>query len=168
MTRVIYVNGEYAPYSSAAVHVEDRGYQFADGVYEVCEVRDGCLVDERRHMLRLLRSLHELEMPEPMELRSLGVILRETVRRNRVRNGVVYLQVTRGVARRDFAFPGKPIAPGIVCFARSHSRAKGEQKAAAGVSVITLAGHSVEARRHQNHRASCAIHSTSESAGGGR
>ncbi len=138
MTRVVYVNGEYAPYSSAAVHVEDRGYQFADGVYEVCEVRDGCLVDERRHMLRLLRSLHELEMPEPMELRSLGVILREIVRRNRVRNGVVYLQVTRGVARRDFAFPTKPIAPSIVCFARSHSRAKGEQKAAAGVSIITL------------------------------
>lgn len=105
MTRVVYVNGAYAPYAEAAVHVEDRGYQFADAVYEVCEVLNGCLVDERRHLLRLRRSLSELHMPMPMDFRSLGVILRETVRRNRVKNGVVYLQVSRGVARRDFAFP---------------------------------------------------------------
>src|SRR6516225_1098703 len=104
MTRVVYVNGRYAPYADAAIHVEDRGFQFADGVYEVCEVRDGCLVDERRHMRRLDRSLRELGMAKPMGLKPLGVILRETVRRNRVRNGIVYLQVTRGVAHRDFAF----------------------------------------------------------------
>ncbi len=78
MTRVVYVNGEYVPYAKAAMHVEDRGYQFADAVYEVCEVRDGCLVDERRHMLRLRRSLRELRIEEPMALRTLGVILRET------------------------------------------------------------------------------------------
>ena len=66
MARVVYVNGVYAPYADAAVHVEDRGYQFADSVYEVCEVRDGCLVDERRHMLRLRRSLSELGIAEPM------------------------------------------------------------------------------------------------------
>jgi D-alanine transaminase len=138
MARVVYVNGVYKPYSEAAVHAEDRGYQFADGVYEVCEVRDGCLVDERRHMLRLRRSLAELKIAEPMDLRGLGVILRETVRRNRVRDGIVYLQVTRGVARRDFAFPGEDVAPSVVCLARSLLRAAGERKAAAGIAVITL------------------------------
>jgi len=138
MARVIYVNGVYAPYADAGVHAEDRGFQFADGVYEVCEVRDGCLVDERRHMARLQRSLSELRMAEPMDLRSLGVILRETVRRNRVKNGMVYLQITRGVSRRDFAFPPADVAPSVVCFAHSLSREKGSKRAAAGISVITL------------------------------
>ena len=138
MTRIVYVNGTYTPYADAAIHVEDRGFQFADGVYEVCEVRDGSLVDERRHMRRLGRSLRELGMPEPVGLRSLGVILRETIRRNRVKNGLVYLQVTRGVARRDFAFPEPAVSPSIVCFARSLSRSKAEKKAAAGISVITV------------------------------
>jgi D-alanine transaminase len=138
MARVIYVNGVYAPYADAAVHAEDRGFQFADGVYEVCEVRDGCLVDERRHMARLQRSLSELRMAEPMDLRALGVILRETVRRNRVRNGMVYLQITRGVSHRDFAFPPVNVAPTVVCFAHSLERAKGAKRAAAGISVITV------------------------------
>lgn len=138
MARVVYVNGVYTPYADAAVHVEDRGFQFADGVYEVCEVRDGRLVDERRHMLRLRRSLLELRIAEPMDLRSLGVILRETVRRNRVKNGIVYLQVTRGVARRDFAFPVPDAAPTVVCLARSLSRSKGGKRAASGISVITV------------------------------
>jgi D-alanine transaminase len=138
MARVVYVNGEYAPYAEASVHVEDRGYQFADGVYEVCEVLNGCLVDERRHLLRLRRSLSGLDIAEPMDLRALGVILRETIRRNRVKNGIVYLQVTRGVSRRDFAFPGPDALPSVVCLARSVSPAKGEQKAAAGVAVITV------------------------------
>lgn len=138
MTRIVYVNGTYTPYADAAIHVEDRGFQFADGVYEVCEVRDGSLVDERRHMRRLGRSLRELGMTEPVGLRSLGVILRETIRRNRVKNGLVYLQVTRGVARRDFAFPGPAVAPSIVCFARSLSPSKAEKRAAAGISVITV------------------------------
>ncbi len=138
MTRVVYVNGRYAPYAEAAIHVEDRGFQFADGVYEVCEVRDGCLVDERRHMRRLGRSLREIGMTEPMSLKSLGVILRETIRRNRVKNGMAYLQVTRGVARRDFAFPAAAVAPTVVCFARSLSRSKAEKRAAAGISVITV------------------------------
>ncbi len=138
MTRVVYANGEYLPYAEAAVHVEDRGYQFGDGVYEVCEVRDGCLVDERRHMLRLRRSLKELKIDEPMELRTLGVILRETVRRNRVKDGIVYLQVTRGVARRDFAFPAKGSPRSVVCFARSLSRSKLDKRAAAGVAVVTV------------------------------
>ncbi|MGA9765983.1 MAG: D-amino-acid transaminase [Rhodomicrobium sp.] len=138
MARVVYVNGVYSPYAEASVHVEDRGFQFADGVYEVCEVRDGCLVDERRHMLRLRRSLSELGIAEPMDLRSFGVILRETVRRNRVRNGIVYLQVTRGAARRDFAFPAAETAPTVVCLAHSLPHGKGDKRAAAGIAVITL------------------------------
>src|SRR5436305_4387527 len=105
MSRIAYVNGRYLPLAMASVNVEDRGYQFADGVYEVCEVRGGRLVDERRHMERLQRSLSELRIPEPMPLNALGIVLRETVRRNRVHDGIVYLQITRGVAPRDHAFP---------------------------------------------------------------
>src|SRR5438132_904420 len=101
MFRIAYVNGRYRQYRDAAVHVEDRGYQFSDGVYEVCEVRDGHLVDERRHMGRLGRSLAALKIAAPMSDAALAAVLRETVARNRVRNGIVYLQVTRGVARRD-------------------------------------------------------------------
>ena len=121
MSRIAYVDGRYVPHREASVHVEDRGYQFADGVYEVCEVRAGRLIDERRHMERLQRSLRELRMPMPMPLTSLGVVLRETVRRNRVRDGIVYLQVTRGVAPRDFAFPQSETRPVMVVTSRSHA-----------------------------------------------
>src|ERR1700677_4991645 len=119
MSRIAYVNGRYLPFRDAKVHVEDRGYQFADGVYEVCEVRGGRLIDQRRHMARLVRSLDELRIGLPMSLAALGVVLRETVRRNRVRDGLVYLQVTRGVARRDHAFPDPPVRPAIVITAKS-------------------------------------------------
>ena len=138
MSRVAYVNGRYRPHRDAMVHVEDRGYQFADGVYEVCEVRDARLVDERRHMARLQRSLAELRIGLPMSLAALGIVLRETVRRNRVRDGIVYLQVTRGVARRDHAFPPNGVAPSVVVTARSLDRSQGERSAAAGISVVTL------------------------------
>src|SRR4030088_785368 len=101
MSRIAYVNGRYVAHRAASVHVEDRGYQFADGVYEVCEVKGGRLVDERRHIDRLERSLKELLIAIPIPRKALGIVLRETVSRNRVRNGIVYLQVSRGVARRD-------------------------------------------------------------------
>src|SRR5687767_3666829 len=98
MSRIAYVNGRYVPMRDAVVHIEDRGYQFSDGVYEVCEVRGGRLVDERRHLERLARSLAELRIAMPVTSSALGVILREVVRRNRVRNwGIVYLQIGRGV-----------------------------------------------------------------------
>jgi D-alanine transaminase len=138
MSRVAYVNGLYVPHQDAAVHVEDRGYQFADGVYEVCEVRAGRLVDERRHMARLQRSLGELRIDAPMPLSSLSVVLRETVRRNRVRDGIVYLQVTRGVAPRDHAFPKSGTRPSVVVTARSIDAAKGEKTATDGIAVITV------------------------------
>jgi D-alanine transaminase len=138
MTRVAYVNGRYRPHREAMVHVEDRGYQFADGVYEVCEVRGGRLVDERRHLARLKRSLDELRIDLPMSPAALGIVLRETVRRNRVRDGLVYLQVTRGVARRDHAFPPAGTAPAMVVTARSLDPARGERTAAGGIAVITV------------------------------
>jgi D-alanine transaminase len=138
MSRIAYVNGRYRPHRDALIHVEDRGYQFADGVYEVCEVRGAHIVDERRHMARLKRSLAELRIDLPMPLTALSVVLHETVRRNRVRDGIVYLQVTRGVARRDHAFPAPGTVPSIVVTARAHDIAKGEKVAADGIAVVTL------------------------------
>lgn len=138
MSRIAYVNGAYLPHATAGVHVEDRGYQFGDGVYEVCEVRAGSMVDERRHMERLVRSLNELRIRLPMPLAALGVVLRETIRRNRVRHGLVYLQVTRGVARRDHYFPAASTPPSIVVTARSVDPAKGEAVARQGIAVITV------------------------------
>jgi D-alanine transaminase len=138
MSRIAYVNGRYRPHRDALIHIEDRGYQFADGVYEVCEVRGAHLVDERRHMARLTRSLSELRIPLPMPLAALGVVLHETVRRNRVRDGIVYLQVTRGVARRDHGFPPAGTAPSIVVTARPHDSAKAAKVAADGIAVVTL------------------------------
>lgn len=138
MSRIVFVNGRYVPHALAAVHVEDRGYQFADGVYEVCEVREGRIVDERRHLQRLSRSLGELRIPPPMTPKALGFVLRETVRLNRVRDGLLYLQVTRGVARREHAFPSAGTRPSLVVTARSRGRAKAEAQAEAGISVITL------------------------------
>jgi D-alanine transaminase len=138
MSRIAYVNGRYLPHRDAMVHVEDRGYQFSDGVYEVCEVRDARIVDERRHMARLQRSLGELRMQMPMPLSALSIVMHETVRRNRVRNGIVYLQATRGVARRDHAFPPPQTAPSLVVTARNLNPANGEREAREGVSVITM------------------------------
>jgi D-alanine transaminase len=138
MSRIAYVNGRYLPRAQATISVEDRGYQFADGVYEVCEVQGGQLVDEHRHMARLERSMRELRMTPPMSLAALGVVLRETVRRNRVQNGIVYLQVTRGVARRDFPFPPQGTRPSLVVTARSNDPLRLEQTAADGIAVVTV------------------------------
>ena len=138
MSRIAYVNGRYLPMRAATVHVEDRGYQFGDGVYEVCEVRGGRLIDERRHMARLLRSLDELRIRVPMSLASLGVVLREVVARNRVSYGVLYLQITRGVARRDHAFPVPEVPPSVVVIARALNRARNETLASKGIAVFTV------------------------------
>ena len=137
MSRIAYVNGRYLPHNNAAVSVEDRGFQFADGVYEVCEVRAGRLIDAKRHLTRLQRSLGELRMLMPMPLSALRIVLRETVRRNRVRDGIVYLQVTRGAAPRDFPFPAAGTVPTIVVTARSNDPAKLAALAEQGIAVIT-------------------------------
>ncbi len=138
MSRIAYVNGRYLPLAHASVNIEDRGYQFSDGVYEVCEVRGGRLVDERRHIERLQRSLSELRIAMPMTPESLGAVLREVVRRNRVRWGIVYLQITRGVSRRDHAFPPPGTRPAVVVTARNMDFAQAERLAADGVAVISV------------------------------
>ena len=117
MSRIAYVAGQYLPHRQAAVHVEDRGYQFADGVYEVIAVVGGQLIDEAPHLARLHRSLAELRIPLPMEDAALRLVLREVIRRNGVETGIVYLQVTRGAAPRDHAFP-KAVKPVLVATAR--------------------------------------------------
>jgi D-alanine transaminase len=138
MSRIAYVNGRYLPLRQAMVHIEDRGYQFGDAVYEVCEVRQGRLIDERRHLARLKRSLDELQIRLPMSLVSLGIVLREVVARNRIGYGIVYLQVGRGVARRDHAFPAPDVAPSVVVTARPLNAQRNEALAAAGIAVISV------------------------------
>ncbi len=137
MSRVAYVNGLYVPHGDAAVHIEDRGYQLADGVYEVWAVFDGRLADAEGHFVRLERSLGELKIAAPMSRRALSIVLRETLRRNRVKDGLVYLQVTRGVAPRDHAFPGPDTPASVVATAKAVDRAAAEAGAAKGVGVIT-------------------------------
>jgi D-alanine transaminase len=138
LSRIAYVNGRYLPGRHAMVHIEDRGYQFADGVYEVCEVRGGQIIDQRRHLARLARSLDELRIAPAMSAAALALVLRECVRRNRVVDGIVYLQVTRGVARRDHAFPPSQTKASVVVTARSIDAAGNERSAAEGVAVITI------------------------------
>jgi D-alanine transaminase len=138
LPRIAYVNGRYLPARDALVSVEDRGYQFSDGIYEVCEVRGGAVIDERRHLERLRRSLGELRIVMPLSQRALVVIMRETIRRNRVRDGIVYVQMTRGVARRDFAFPPPGTVPSLVVTARSLDRRGNEKRAEQGLAVITV------------------------------
>jgi len=138
MSRIAYVNGRYLPQRAATVHIEDRGYQFSDGVYEVCEVRGGCVIDQRRHLARLKRSLGELDIALPMSETALGIIMRECMRRNRVHDGIIYLQITRGVARRDHAFPPPGTHPSVVVTARNIDFAGNERAAAEGLAVITV------------------------------
>lgn len=138
MSRLAYVNGRYRPLREACVSIEDRGYQFADGVYEVCEVWGGRIVDMARHMARLERSLRELRIAMPMPLTALGVILHEVVARNRVHYGLVYLQITRGVARRDHGFPAANVKPSLVVTARGLNFERNQETAARGIAVVTV------------------------------
>lgn len=138
MSRFAYVNGRFIRQPEAGVSVEDRGFQFADGVYEVWAVLDGRLADADGHFERLERSLGELRIPQPMSRAALVQVLRETARRNRVRDGIVYLQVTRGAARRDHAFPRAGTPPTVVATARAVDFAAEARKAEAGVKVVTL------------------------------
>lgn len=138
MPRIAYVNGAYVPHADAAIHIEDRGYQFADGVYEVCEIRHGFIVDLTRHLDRLGRSLSELRIDWPMSRAALIHVIREVLRRNRVRNGLFYMQVTRGTARRDHVFPAKGTVPTIVVTAKRTDAAVIARKNAEGISAITV------------------------------
>ena len=136
MTRIAYVNGRYVPHHEAAVHIEDRGYQFADGVYEVFFLHHGRLIGEQGHMDRLEHSLKELRIAWPMSRRAIGVVIREIARRNRVRDGFIYLQISRGVARRDHQFP-KDVDSSLVLTGRRMPPLNKEELRQ-GVGVITI------------------------------
>jgi D-alanine transaminase len=138
MSRVAYVNGRYLPLAQAGVSILDRAFVFGDGVYEVCLVRDGALIDEARHLARLKTSLEALRIAAPIGEAALRRVLREVVARNRVADGLVYLQVSRGVARRDHGFPPPGVAPGLVVTAKSLDPRLGEANAERGVAVITM------------------------------
>lgn len=139
VSRIVYVNGEYLPEEEARVSVFDRGFLFADGVYEVTSVLGGKLIDFDGHMKRLRRSLGELDMPAPEALDDLLEIHRELVARNGIEEGLIYLQVTRGApADRDFAFPGADVKPTLVLFTQSKRGLADNPQAATGIKVISI------------------------------
>jgi D-alanine transaminase len=135
--RIAYVDGRYLPHPAASVHIEDRGLQFADAVYEVFAVNDGKLMDEEGHFDRLERSLRELAMKMPMARSALKAVVRETLRRNRLKEGLLYLQVTRGAHRRDHALPEK-IRPTLILTARALDWSVIEKRRENGVAVMLL------------------------------
>lgn len=137
MSRIAYVNGQYIPHLDAAVHIEDRGYQFADGVYEVIPIVDNKLVGEEGHLDRLWRSLNELQIQEPMKRGPMKLVMREVLRQNGIQTGLIYMQITRGVAPRDHPFP-KDAVPSFVMTAKRMSLEKLDAKAEKGVAVITV------------------------------
>ncbi|MCK5575261.1 MAG: D-amino-acid transaminase [Sphingomonadales bacterium] len=138
MPRIAYVNGQYVPHNEAAVHIEDRGYQFADAVYEVTAVVGGKLLDNAPHMVRLHRSLNELHMESPMGDKAMEMVMGELLRRNRVRDGFVYIQISRGVAPRDHAFPTTPVTPALVMTVKRVNYKALAAKQDQGVKTITV------------------------------
>ncbi|MGD9980693.1 MAG: D-amino-acid transaminase [Hyphomonadaceae bacterium] len=137
MSRVAYVNGVYLPLRNARISIMDRGFQFADSIYEVWAVRGGRMFDVDEHMARLQRSLAELRITPPMNEASLMAVMRETMRRNRVREGIVYVQVSRGAANRDHVFPAAHTRPTLVVTAKNLDRHAIARRAAAGVRIIS-------------------------------
>ena len=138
MPRIAYVNGRYVPHDLALIHVEDRAHQFADGVYEVCGVWAGRMLDRIGHLDRLERSLRELRIAPPVKRQALEFILQEMVRRNRIQDGLVYIQVSRGAAPRDHAFPPPDVPSSLILTAKAMDLSKNDGLAEMGVSVITV------------------------------
>lgn len=137
MTRCVYVNGRYLPYRDATIHIEDRGFQFGDAVYEVIEVRGAKLVDDERHLTRLAWSLDQLGIAQPVTRRALVQIIARVIKLNRVRDGLVYLQVSRGQSKRDFFLPSPPPTPSLVVLARPSDPAAQTAKFEQGIAVVT-------------------------------
>ena len=135
--RIAYVNGGYLPHGRAGVHVEDRGLQLGDSIYEVTNVRGGRPVDEEAHLDRLERSLKEIGMAMPMGREALKLVMREMLVRNRVRDGILYFQVTRGAARREHVPPGGDLRPSLIMTARSQDLAPIKARMEKGVSVVS-------------------------------
>lgn len=135
--RIAYVDGRYVAHVRAAVHIEDRALQLGDGVYEVCGVTGGALMDAEEHLDRLARSLGEIEMAMPMPRQVLKLVMRELVRRNGVRNGLLYLQVTRGAVRRDHPIPKAGPRPSLILTVRAIVPEEFDKRCRDGVAVIT-------------------------------
>lgn len=137
MPRIAYVNGAYVPLRDAAVHIEDRGYQFADGIYEVALFVDGKFWDLDGHLARWSRSLAALEIPAPMSERALRLVIRRLVSKNGLGNCYIYLQATRGVAPRNHPFPTEGTSSSLVMTVKPLNLAKLNANALKGISVIT-------------------------------
>ena len=137
--RVAYVNGRYLPFGQACVHVEDRALQLGDGIYEVANVVGGVPHDEDAHLDRLERSLRELGMPMPMARAALKLVMREMIARNRIANGYLYIQVTRGAAKRDHVPPADPPRPTVIITMRAQDMAALTQRLEKGIAVSTQA-----------------------------
>ena len=137
MSRIAYIDGRYQPLNQPAIMVEDRGYQFSDGVYEVCAIRNHRVLDEERHLDRLENSLNELSMPMPVTRAALKVIIREVVRRNRVREGLVYVQVSRGVAPREHTYASN-LQPVLVVTARAMAPDRRNHIRQNGIEVMSV------------------------------
>ncbi|MBL6761896.1 MAG: D-amino-acid transaminase [PS1 clade bacterium] len=137
MSRIAYIDGVYQPMDLPGILVEDRGYQFADGVYEVCAIRNGKLLDETRHLDRLDYSLQALNIPMPMSRAALKQVMRETLRRNRVSDGILYMQVSRGVAPREHMYDAD-LKPVLVITARPIAAERRAQIMRKGISAISV------------------------------
>jgi len=138
MSRTVYVNGAYLPEEEAKISVFDRGFLFADGVYEVTSVLNGKLIDFDGHTARLQRSLDALDIEAPVTREELLEIHRRLVAENEIVDGLVYLQITRGPADRDFAYPEEP-APSVVLFTQSKPGFANSPQAKVGWKVVTVA-----------------------------
>ena len=137
MPRIAYVNGAYTPIEDASVHIEDRGYQFADGIYEVVLFVAGEFWDLDGHLKRWARSLRELEIKAPMSEGALRIVIRKLIEKNRLKDCMVYMQATRGVAARNHPFPADDVEPALVLTAKPIDLEKLNAKSAKGISVIT-------------------------------
>ena len=168
MPRLAYVNGRYTPLADAQVHVEDRGFQFADGVYEYWSVLNGRLADAEGHLDRLDRSLSELRIRPPMSRAALLRVLHETVRRNRITDGSIYLQITRGAARRDHPFPSPRVRPSVIAIARPADFAAIDAKVSQGVRGFDPARYPLGSLRHQDGGPPAQYPGQTGGAGGGR
>lgn len=138
MSRQAYVNGAYVPLTTARISIMDRGFVFADSIYEVWAVRGGRMFDAVEHLARLKRSLTELQMAAPMSETALMLVVHEVMRRNRVRDGIAYLQISRGVANRDHWFPSPPVKPTLVITAKNLDQRAIAKRAETGIKVISV------------------------------
>jgi D-alanine transaminase len=135
--RIAYVNGRYLPHGEAGVHIEDRALQLGDGIYEVTNVIGGVPVDEEPHLDRMERSLRELGIAMPMGRAALKLVMREMIARNRIKDGLLYLQVTRGAAKRDHVPPKDAPRPTLILTMRSQDMAGLAQRLDKGIGVST-------------------------------